>query len=141
MFAETEMQVPEQFGAKSGEPMRASASLDQWTGARMPVQQFLPLAIRVASELAALHARGAIHQDIRPSSILFDAATGELALVGPPTAGWRAPTLSEGSPPYISPEQTGQMNRPIDNRSDLYSLGVVFYQLLAGRLPFEAEDA
>ena len=49
--------------------------------------------------------------------------------------------LSEGSPPYISPEQTGQMNRPIDSRSDLYSLGVVFYQLLAGRLPFEAEDA
>ena len=135
------MPAPEQFGAKSEQPMHASASLDQWTGARMPVQQFLPLAIRVASELAALHARGAIHQDIRPSSILFDAATGELALVDPPVAGGRAPMLSEGSPPYISPEQTGQMNRPIDSRSDLYSLGVVFYQLLAGRLPFEAEDA
>ena len=54
---------------------------------------------------------------------------------------WRAAALSEGSLPYISPEQTGQMNRPIDCRSDLYSLGVVLYQLLAGRLPFEAEDA
>jgi predicted ATPase/signal transduction histidine kinase len=121
--------------------VRATASLDQLTGAPMPVHEFLPLATRVAGELAALHARGAIHEDIRPSSILFDAATGELALVSAPIAGWRAPTLSEGSLPYISPEQTGQMNRPIDSRSDLYSLGVVFYQLLAGRLPFEAEDA
>ena len=59
----------------------------------------------------------------------------------PPLAEGRTAALSEGALPYISPEQTGQMNRPIDCRSDLYSLGVVFYQLLAGRLPFEAEDA
>ncbi|HEX8115479.1 MAG TPA: hypothetical protein VF516_47455, partial [Kofleriaceae bacterium] len=121
--------------------MRASASLDQLIGAPMPVPEFLPLAIRVVGELAALHARGAIHEDIRPSSILVDAATGELVLRSAPLAGWRATALNEGSLPYISPEQTGQMNRPIDSRSDLYSLGVVFYQLLAGRLPFEAEDA
>ncbi len=121
--------------------MRASASLDQRTGAPMSVPEFLPLAIRVVGELAALHARGAIHEDIRPSSILFDAATGELVLMSAPLGGWRATALNEGSLPYISPEQTGQMNRPIDSRSDLYSLGVVFYQLLAGRLPFEAEDA
>ncbi|HEX8109215.1 MAG TPA: AAA family ATPase, partial [Kofleriaceae bacterium] len=135
------MRASEQPGATPGEPVRASASLDQWSGARMPVQQFLPLAVRAAGELAALHARGAIHQNIRPSSILFDAATGELAFVSPSIAEWTTPTLSEGSLPYISPEQTGQMNRPIDSRSDLYSLGVVFYQLLAGRLPFEAKDA
>ncbi|HEX7839612.1 MAG TPA: AAA family ATPase [Kofleriaceae bacterium] len=121
--------------------MRASASLDLLTGAPMPVQDFLPLAVHVVGELAALHARGAIHEDIRPSSILFDAATGELALESAFITGWRASALSEGSLPYVSPEQTGQMNRPIDGRSDLYSLGVVFYQLLAGRLPFEAEDA
>jgi predicted ATPase/signal transduction histidine kinase len=135
------MQAPEPPGTRWGEPVRAGAALDQWTGAPMRVQDFLPLAIRVTSELAALHARGAIHHNIRLSSILFDAATGELAFVPPPTAEWRAATLSEGSLPYISPEQTGQMNRPIDCRSDLYSLGVVFYQLLAGRLPFEADDA
>src|SRR4051794_25490283 len=135
------MKAPEQPGASPGQPVCAIASLDQWIGARMPAQQFLRLAIRVASELAALHARGAIHQDIRPSNILFDAATGALALVSASLAGWGGPTLSEGSLPYISPERTGQMNRPIDSRSDLYSLGVVFYQLLAGRLPFEAEDA
>src|SRR5678816_3220156 len=117
------------------------SALDQLIGAPMPVHEFLRLAIRMASELAALHTHGAIHQDIRPSSIRFDAATGELAPVAPPIATWRMPTLSEDSLPYVSPEQTGQMNRPIDCRSDLYSLGVVFYQLLAGRLPFEAADA
>src|SRR5512140_2450461 len=120
--------------------MRASASLEQLIGAPLAVPAFLPLAVRVAEGLAALHGQGAIHEDIRPSSILFDAATGELALVSSARAGQRL-TLSEGSLPYIAPEQTGQMNRPIDSRSDLYSLGVVFYQLLAGRLPFEAEDA
>ena len=121
--------------------MRASASLEQLIGVPMEVEAFLPLASRVAGELAALHGSGAIHQDIRPSRILLDATTGELVLVSPPIAGRGGRTLSEGSLPYISPEQTGQMNRPIDSRSDLYSLGVVFYQLLAGRLPFEAKDA
>jgi predicted ATPase/signal transduction histidine kinase len=134
------MQASEPSGARWEEPRRASAALDHITGAPMPVREFLSLAIRTADELAALHARGAIHLDIRPSTIRFDAATGELAL-GPPIAGSRPAAPSDGSLPYISPEQTGQMNRPIDCRSDLYSLGVVFYQLLAGRLPFEAEDA
>jgi predicted ATPase/signal transduction histidine kinase len=121
--------------------MRTSASLEQLIGAPRPVQDFLALAIRVTRELGVVHASGAIHQDIRPSSILFDAATGQLALVTPASAEGRAAALSEDALPYLSPEQTGQMNRPIDCRSDLYSLGVVFYQLLAGRLPFEAEDA
>src|SRR5512140_7536 len=107
----------------------------------MPVEAFLPLAIRAAGGLATLHERGTIHEDLRPSSILFDSATGELALARSLIAGRGGRTLSEGSLPYISPEQTGLMNRPIDSRSDLYSLGVVLYQLLAGRLPFEAEDA
>jgi predicted ATPase/signal transduction histidine kinase len=121
--------------------VRTSVSLEQLIGAPMPVPEFLALAVRAAGELAALHGRGAPHGDIRPSSILFDAATGEVALVSAAIAGQRVPALSEGSLPYISPEQTGQMNRPIDGRSDLYSLGVVFYQLVTGRYPFEAEDA
>src|SRR5512140_1829826 len=120
--------------------MRASASLEQLIGVPMAVPEFLALAVRVADGLAALHRQGSIHEDIRPSTILFDAATEELALVSSTGAG-QGRTLSESSLPYISPEQTGQMNRPIDSRSDLYSLGVVFYQLLAGQLPFEAEDA
>src|SRR3954469_17894237 len=124
------MPAIDQPGASIRGLLHARVSLEQWAAAPMPVQDVLALAIRVASELAALHARGAIHQDIRPSSILFDAATGELALVTPPIADWRIAALSEGALPYISPEQTGQMSRPIDCRSDLYSLGVVLYQLL-----------
>src|SRR3954470_7011408 len=104
-------------------PMRTSASLEQRIGAPMRVPEFLALAVRAAGELAALHGRGAPHGDIRPSNLLIDAATGEVALAASPIAGWRVPALSESSLPYISPEQTGQMNRPIDGRSDLYSLG------------------
>src|SRR5689334_22020361 len=102
------MQAPEQPGPRWEGSLRATATLDQITGAPMPVREFLTLAVRVADELAALHARGAIHLDIRPSTIRFDAATGELAL-GPPLAGSRPAAPSEGSLPYISPEQTGQM--------------------------------
>jgi hypothetical protein len=61
------MQAPEQPVPRWGEPLRASASPDQLAGAPMPVHDFLALAIRMADELAALHARGAIHLDIRPN--------------------------------------------------------------------------
>lgn len=74
--------------------MRASASLDQLIGAPMPVQEFLTLALRAAGELAARNGRGAIHGDIRPCNILFDAATGEVALVSSATVGG-GPSLSE----------------------------------------------
>src|SRR5262249_14223503 len=104
-FAETKMQASEQPGARLGDPVRTSASLDQLTGAPMPVQDFLVLALRLVDQLAALHARGAIHHDLRLSSIGFDAATGALALASPPLAEWRTVALSEGALPYISPEQ------------------------------------
>jgi len=121
--------------------VHAGGSLEQRVGAPMPVRELLPLAIRLAAEVAELHQRGEIHGVFEPANILFDAATGEPVLASSPIAARSAATLLEGSLPYISPEQTGQLNRPIDNRSDLYSLGIVLYQLLAGRLPFEAEDA
>ncbi len=121
--------------------VRASTSLEQQLGAPLPVGEFLPLAIRIAGEVAELHGRGAIHGDLKPASILVDAAAGGLALASSGLPGQGAATLLEGSLPYMSPEQTRQMSRPLDSRSDLYSLGVVFYQLLAGRLPFEADDA
>src|SRR5262245_52473604 len=107
----------------------------------MPVGEFLPLAIRLTGQIAELHGRGAIHEGLRPASALFDDETGELVLASSPVTPRGTAALLAGSLPYMSPEQTGQMNRPIDSRSDLYSLGVVLYQLLAGRLPFEAEDA
>src|SRR5262249_44444989 len=84
----------------------------------------------------------------KPENILFDSESGEIKIADFELAvrvfreqtSARPPLLIEGSLPYISPEQSGRMNRTLDNRSDLYSLGVTFYQLLTGRLPFEATD-
>jgi predicted ATPase/signal transduction histidine kinase len=121
--------------------MRANHSLEQLVGAPMPVGEFLPLALQLADRVAELHARGVIHKDLKPAAIRFDPATGQITIVSSGVAAPENPTLIAGSLPYMSPEQTGRTNRRIDSRSDLYSLGVTFYQLLAGRLPFEADDA
>src|SRR4051794_2000782 len=97
MFAETKMQAPEPPGTTRSDPARSSASLEQLTGAPMPVADFLALAVHVTGELAALHARGVIHHDLRPSTIRFDAATGAVALGRPPGADGKASALSESA--------------------------------------------
>jgi len=127
----------------------AGAPLDRLVGTPLALHEFLPLAVRVAAAVAEIHGRGLIHKDLRPSSILFDPQThrvkvgdfGVAARIAREQTTTRSGRLIEGSLPYVSPEQTGRMNRAIDSRSDLYSLGVTFYQLLTGRLPFEASDA
>jgi predicted ATPase/signal transduction histidine kinase/tRNA A-37 threonylcarbamoyl transferase component Bud32 len=124
-------------------------SLDRLLGEPMPLAVFLPLALRVARAVADIHARGLIHKDLKPHNILFNRETDEVKIADFCTAARiareqttvRSARLIEGSLPYVSPEQTGRMNRAVDSRSDLYSLGVTFYQLLTGRLPFEASDA
>ncbi|XYI03780.1 AAA family ATPase [Sorangium sp. So ce1128] len=112
----------------------------------------LPLSLRLASELAGLlaglHAAEVIHQDLRPANLLLDVEGGRLCLVDFSLAvrqgrGTRAPlraSLLEGDLAYLSPERTGRMNRAMDDRSDLYSLGVTLYRLFTGRLPFAASD-
>ncbi len=122
--------------------------LSQRVGEAMAVGEFLDLAVLLTSAVADIHRRGVIHKDLRPDNVLYEVAAGELAICGFGIAKHTSRELSfarpvrriEGTLPYISPEQTGRMNRAIDSRSDLYSLGVVFYELLSGRLPFEAAD-
>src|SRR6266702_2212022 len=114
----------------------------------VPVEKFLALAIRIASAVADLHEDGLVHRDLKPENVLVAPATLEVKLADLGFAtrlprlveSARPPTLIEGSFPYLSPEQTGRMNRAVDARSDLYALGVTFFQLLTGRLPFEARD-
>ncbi|WP_437873536.1 AAA family ATPase [Sorangium sp. So ce363] len=123
-------------------------SLERFIGAPMNPARFLDIAVRIAACVAAIHERDVIHKDLKPQNILVNPATGQVKLADlglasrlsreQPPAG--APRLIEGSLPYLSPEQTGRMNRAIDSRADLYALGVTFYEMLTGRLPFEARD-
>jgi serine/threonine protein kinase len=122
--------------------------LDRLLGAPMEVGRFLRLAIGIAMSLGKLHQRGLVHKDIKPANILLNGATGEVRLTGFGIASRLARERQSPHPPetiagtlaYMAPEQTGRMNRSIDSRSDLYALGVTFYQMLTGVLPFVAAD-
>jgi len=120
-------------------------ALDTLLGAPMTVERFLSLAIGIAAAVADVHRQGVVHRDLKPANILVHPATSEVKLADFGLAsrlprGPQPVCLIEGSLPYLSPEQTGRMNRAIDNRADLYSLGVTFYQMLTGELPFAAKD-
>ncbi|MBV8587791.1 MAG: AAA family ATPase, partial [Verrucomicrobia bacterium] len=111
------------------------------------IAQFLPVAIAVSSALGGIHARDLIHRDIKPANILVNLSADQAWLIGccfvsrqPREQVLAPPSEITGSLAYMSPEQTGRMNRSIDARSDLYSLGITFYEMLTGVLPFEAAE-
>jgi PAS domain S-box-containing protein len=122
--------------------------LDLLLNGAMNIAQFLRLAIRVAVALGHLHSRGLVHKDIKPANILVNAARDQAWLMGLGVAS-RLPRERQsgqladflvGTLAYMAPEQTGRMNRSIDSRSDLYALGVTFYEMLTGTLPFTVSD-
>jgi predicted ATPase/signal transduction histidine kinase len=125
-------------------------SLDQ-TIARSDrsLEELLTLAIAIADALGAVHQHNIIHKDINPSNIVWNPADGALKLIdfGISTVlprespSLRSPEVLQGTLAYISPEQTGRMNRAVDYRTDFYSLGVTLYQLFTGQLPFQSDDA
>jgi predicted ATPase/signal transduction histidine kinase len=123
--------------------------LDQLLDRPLAIWVFLPIAISLAGALRQVHARGLIHKDIKPANVLVDVASGGVWITGFGIASRlprehqhpEAPEVIAGTLAYMAPEQTGRMNRSIDARSDLYSLGVTFYQMLTGTLPFSASDA
>jgi PAS domain S-box-containing protein len=121
--------------------------LDGVPGQPLDLTRFLRVAIGLAAALGQVHSHGLIHKDIKPPNVLVDAA-GNVRLTGFGIAS-RLPQESQAPAPpeviagtlaYMAPEQTGRMNRSIDARSDLYSLGVTLYQMLTGTLPFAAAD-
>jgi predicted ATPase/signal transduction histidine kinase len=123
-------------------------TLDQLLGQPLGIAEFLRVAISLAGALRHVHARGLIHKDIKPANILADVTSGDVWLTGFGIASRlprehqspEAPEVIAGTLAYMAPEQTGRMNRSVDSRSDLYSLGVVFYEMLTGTLPFTAAD-
>ncbi|WP_437893555.1 AAA family ATPase [Sorangium sp. So ce124] len=123
-------------------------SLDRLLEGPMPLERFFPVAVRLVEALAGLHRHGVVHKDIKPQNLLLNPATGEVKITDLGIAS-RIPRelqhlehvgLIEGTLAYMAPEQTGRMNRWIDERTDLYSLGVTFYEMLTGTLPFQASD-
>jgi PAS domain S-box-containing protein len=114
----------------------------------MPISAFLPLAIKLTDILGGIHAANIIHKDINPGNIVLNVKTGVVKIIDfgiatqfnrtNPTS--KSPHVLEGTLAYLSPEQTGRMNRSLDYRTDFYSVGVTFYQLLTGQLPFATTD-
>jgi PAS domain S-box-containing protein len=122
--------------------------LSSLLGKPMEPASFLRLASGVATALAKLHQRGLVHKDLKPAHILVNCADQQARLTGFGIASRlprerqapEPPEVIAGTLAYMAPEQTGRMNRSIDARSDLYALGITFYQMLTGVLPFTAAD-
>src|SRR5713101_6395643 len=122
--------------------------LERLLGVPFEMDLFLRLAIDISVAVGRLHRRGLLHKDVKPSNILVNCADRQVRLTGFGIAS-RVPRERQAPEPpetiagtlaYMAPEQTGRMNRSIDSRSDLYALGVTFYQMLTGSLPFTAAD-
>ena len=111
-------------------------------------EEFLRIAIALCNTLDILYQERIVHKDIKPANILINPETKQIKLIDFSIASLLPretqtlinPNGLEGTLAYISPEQTGRMNRGIDYRTDFYSLGVTFYELLAGKLPFESKE-
>jgi predicted ATPase/signal transduction histidine kinase len=109
---------------------------------------FLQIAIQLTESLAGLYGHRVIHKDIKPDNILINPETLQLTLIDfsissrlpKETQEITSANMLEGTLAYISPEQTGRMNRGVDYRSDYYALGVTYYELLTGQLPFISDD-
>ncbi|MFS8065679.1 MAG: serine/threonine protein kinase, partial [Byssovorax sp.] len=132
--------VMEDFG---GRPLRSLLGQR-----RIEVQEALVIARELAKILGELHREHVVHRNVEPSNIYVDTESGVVKLANFDIASRLSrdnPVLAgasrlEGTLAYISPEQTGRMNRAVDYRTDMYSLGVILYEMLAGRVPFDAVD-
>ncbi len=133
--------IMEDFGGVSLDILINSRSL--------ALSEFLTLAIRITEIVCEIHTANVIHKDINPSNIVWNPSANQLKIIdfGISTVLTHEnptiinPSALEGTLAYMSPEQTGRMNRTLDYTTDFYSLGATFYQMLTGCLPFEANEA
>jgi predicted ATPase/serine phosphatase RsbU (regulator of sigma subunit)/tRNA A-37 threonylcarbamoyl transferase component Bud32 len=130
----------EDFGGESLRTLTRQRSLE--------LSEFLEAAIALTDSLGQIHAENVIHKDINPSNIVLNPISKQIKLVDFDNATVlsrenstiRSPNILEGTLAYLSPEQTGRMNRALDYRTDFYSLGATFYELLTGLPPFQGTD-
>ena len=119
-----------------------------YSGVNLELIEFLEISIQCARILGQIHAARIIHKDINPSNITFNVSDKKIQIIDFGIATYlnkenpviKNPSSLEGTLPYISPEQTGRMNRSLDYRTDYYSLGVSFFELLTNEMPFYSED-
>ena len=132
--------VLENFGGRDlGDWLRSGA---------LSLERILWIGEQLAETLGQLHQKSTTHKDIKPQNIIFNPETEQLKLIDFSIASRLSkenptianPNLLEGTLPYMSPEQTGRMNRAIDYRTDFYSLGVTLYELLTGKVPCASND-
>ena len=142
--------ILEDFGASSLKQLMSESNFFiQIKENKKHLSEFLNLAIKMAETLGQIHGANVIHKDINPSNIVFNSTTKQLKIIdfglstffSSENPRLKHPNILEGTLAYISPEQTGRMNRSLDYRTDFYSLGVTFYELLTGKLPFDTQDA
>ncbi|MCB1140633.1 MAG: AAA family ATPase [Leptospiraceae bacterium] len=124
-------------------------NLDSFFKLHSPDQQsILKIFIQITSALQVIHDAQIIHKDINPFNIIYNPNLDQIKIIdfGISTRitnefiDFKNLSKIEGTAHYISPEQTGRINRKIDRRTDLYSLGICFYKLLTGELPFDSSD-
>ena len=126
----------------------AIALSDYWQISSRSLVEFCAIAIQLAEALNYLAQQSIVHKDIKPANILIHPETHQVRLIDFSIATLLPreqqqltnPNVLEGTLAYISPEQTGRTNRRIDYRTDFYALGVTFFELLTGKLPFETDD-
>jgi PAS domain S-box-containing protein len=116
----------------------------------LSVGEFLPIALQMVQILHDLYIHRVIHKDIKPANVLIHPGTKQIKLTDFSIASLLPEetntlinynsTVLEGTLAYLAPEQTGRMNRGIDYRTDFYALGVTFFELLTGQLPFQTDD-
>ncbi|MCL1469598.1 trifunctional serine/threonine-protein kinase/ATP-binding protein/sensor histidine kinase [Argonema antarcticum] len=140
-YENTPVIILEDFGGESLKKLMASVTFT--------LSESLQIAIKITLCLGQLHQQNIIHKDINPANIVFNLESGIIKLIDfdistvltRENSIIKNPNVLEGTLAYISPEQTGRMNRSLDYHTDYYSLGVTFYELFTGQLPCYANDA
>ena len=129
-------------------PDEGYIALGEWQQGEFAIVDVLTIAVQLADILHGLHQNRVIHKDLKPANILIHPKTKHVKLIDfsiasllpKETQEIQNPNVLEGTLAYISPEQTGRMNRGIDYRTDFYSVGITLYELLTGELPFQSDD-